>query len=74
MSAPRRGPSVTMSGVMIPTKFPPGWIGDATSATTWLVGIPLCPDLLRYDDLGAADTWRGRIVRAFLWCLRWWPT
>lgn len=38
-----------------------------------LVGIPLCPDLLTYSDIGAADTWRGRVVRVFFWVMRWWP-
>ena len=33
----------------------------------------LCPDLLRYEQLGEADSWRGRIVRTFFWLLRWWP-
>lgn len=33
-----------------------------------------CPDLLRYEQIGEADTWRGRVVRAFFWLLRWWPT
>lgn len=32
----------------------------------------LCPDLLTLDDLGAADGWRGRCVRAFFWLLRFW--
>jgi hypothetical protein len=34
-------------------------ITGTTSPTT------LCPDLLRLENLGAADHWRGRIVRAF---------
>jgi hypothetical protein len=53
--------------------------------TRWWVGtareymIPaanptaLCPDLLRYEQLGAADTWRGRVVRGVFWLLRAWP-
>lgn len=32
----------------------------------------LCPDLLRYEQLGQADGWRGRVVRAFFWLLRAW--
>lgn len=32
-----------------------------------------CPDRLRYDQLGAADGWRGRVVRAFFWAMRAWP-
>ena len=34
----------------------------------------LCPDLLRYSQLGEADGWRGRVVRAFFWCLQVWPS
>ena len=34
----------------------------------------LCPDLLRYEQIGAADGWRGRVVRGFFWLMRWWPT
>lgn len=34
---------------------------------------PICPDLLDYAALGAADSWRGRVVRAFFWLLRIWP-
>jgi hypothetical protein len=45
-----------------------------TASTVQLVGIPLCPDLLRYDQLGGADNWRGRVVRGFFWLLRCWPT
>lgn len=25
----------------------------------------ICPDLLRYEQLGEADGWRGHLVRAF---------
>ena len=34
----------------------------------------LCPDLLRYEQIGTADGWRGRVVRAFFWLMRLWPT
>lgn len=57
---------------MIPTMFPLGWVGSSTNVTE-LVGIPLCPDLLRYEQMGEADRLRGRIVRGFFWLLRWWP-
>jgi hypothetical protein len=30
----------------------------------------LCPDLLSIRDLGEADGWRGRVVRAFFRTLR----
>jgi len=33
----------------------------------------LCPDLLRWENIGAADGPRGRVVRAFFWLLRAWP-
>ncbi len=33
----------------------------------------ICPDLLEYDDIGAADNLRGRFVRAVFWALRIWP-
>jgi hypothetical protein len=37
-------------------------IGDA-----WIDvdGKPICPDLLRLEQIGAADNFRGRVVRAF---------
>jgi hypothetical protein len=44
------------------------------NASTRLVGIPFCPDLLTYESLGAADNWRGRVVRGFFFLLRVWPT
>lgn len=33
----------------------------------------LCPDLLRYGNIGGADGPRGRVVRAFFWLMRLWP-
>ena len=33
----------------------------------------LCPDLLRYEQIGEADGWRGHVVRGFFWLLRVWP-
>jgi hypothetical protein len=33
----------------------------------------LCPDGLRYEQMGEADGWRGRVVRVFFWLLRAWP-
>jgi hypothetical protein len=32
-----------------------------------------CPDLLRYEQIGAADGPRGYVVRAFFWLMRAWP-
>lgn len=44
------------------------------SAHDWQqTGGPICPDLLRYEQIGEADGWRGRIVRAFFWLLQAWP-
>jgi hypothetical protein len=33
----------------------------------------LCPDLLRLSNIGAADGWRGRVVRGFFNLMRLWP-
>lgn len=44
-----------------------------TGSTHRWVTIPMCPDLLRYDQLGEADNLRGRVVRAFFWLMRIWP-
>lgn len=44
---------------------------NTTANITKLVTIPLCPDGLRYEDLGEADTWRGRLIRSFFYLLRW---
>lgn len=47
--------------------------GLSTSTNpTRMVGCPFCPDLLEYKYLGAADNLRGRVVRGFFWCMRWW--
>lgn len=34
----------------------------------------VCPDLLGYKQIGEADCARGRVVRAFFWCLQVWPS
>ena len=39
---------------------------------TYVTPDHLCPDLLRYEQIGAADNWRGRVVRAFFWAMRAW--
>lgn len=42
----------------------------------WVIvgGDPICPDLLRLEQIGAADNARGRLVRSFFWLLdRVWP-
>ena len=40
---------------------------------TWVTPDHLCRDLLRWESIGAADGFRGRVVRAFFWLLRAWP-
>lgn len=43
-----------------------------TGTSLRLVGVPFCPDLLEYANLGAADTLRGRVIRVIFWTLQWW--
>ena len=51
------------------------WTSNQTTATGFkLIGVPICPDLLSFADLGEADNLRGRFVRAFFWLLRIWRT
>ena len=44
-----------------------------TADGTWVTPDHLCPDLLRWENIGEADGCRGRAVRAFFWLLRAWP-
>lgn len=37
------------------------------------ITIPRCADLFRLEFLGGADTWRGRVIRAFMWLMDYWP-
>jgi hypothetical protein len=46
--------------------------GTVTRAT-FLTPEHLCPDLLRHSQLGAADGWRGRMVRGVFLVLKLWP-
>lgn len=39
---------------------------------TWVTPDHLCPDLLRWENIGVADGLRGRVVRGFFWLLRAW--
>lgn len=41
------------------------------SASYSMARTALCPDLLRLDDIGEADSWRGHVVRTFFRLLRW---
>lgn len=43
-----------------------------TSGAGKALFTPICPDLLRYEDVGMADNLRGRVVRGFFWLIRWW--
>lgn len=56
---------------------PPGWHPDnrgvPVTMGTYVTPDHLCPDLLRYEQIGAADNWRGRVVRAFFFVMRAWP-
>ena len=45
---------------------------DQITLGTFVSPDHLCPDLLRYEQIGAADNWRGRTVRAFFWLMRAW--
>jgi hypothetical protein len=49
------------------------WYTEVTTSGTRLLSVPICPDLLDFEALGVADNWRGRVVRAFFWLMRWWP-
>lgn len=45
------------------------WRGfNATTANAYAI----CLDLLRYEQIGEANTLRGRVVRAFFWLMRVW--
>lgn len=46
---------------------------DTQTTATFVTPEHLCPDLLRYAQIGPADTLRGRVVRLFFSCLRVWP-
>jgi hypothetical protein len=53
------------------------WINgqEVTARTTATLVTPdhLCPDLLRYEQIGPADNLRGRVVKLFFWLMRAWP-
>lgn len=49
--------------------------GDSTiTMGTFVTPNALCPDLLRYENIGEANGWRGRIVRGFFWLMQIWRT
>lgn len=41
-----------------------------TTVTITGGNAPLCPDLLRIEQIGVADGWRGRLVRGFFRVLK----
>ena len=52
---------------------PTTYMGTGTAtAVVYIMREHLCPDLLRYEQIGEADNLRGRVVRAFFWVLRAW--
>lgn len=52
---------------VLPSMTTPSFAVTSTSSA-------ICPDLLDLDDIGVADNLRGRVVRAFFWLMRLWPT
>jgi hypothetical protein len=58
-----------------PDSLPCGTITLSNTSTHTVTSAAqyLCPDLLRYEQIGAADNLRGRVVRLFFLCLRVWP-
>ncbi len=49
-----------------------GMVSTSYALGTFVTPSHLCPDLLRYEQLGAADNWRGRMVRGFFFLMRVW--
>lgn len=51
-----------------------GCVVHTIGVNAWTAsGAALCPDVLDYRAIGAADNWRGRVVRVFFWLMRAWP-
>ena len=46
---------------------------DYAGFLTWVTPDHLCPDLLRWENIGVSDGLRGRVVRTFFWIMRIWP-
>jgi hypothetical protein len=58
-------------GAPLPLAAPGTWQGFTIhSGSTTGIDSWLCPDLLTIDRIGAADGWRGRLVRAFFRVLK----
>jgi hypothetical protein len=50
---------------------PPPPLPGATGNSSWTFAPRyLCPDLLSIRDIGAADGWRGHLVRGFFLILK----
>lgn len=60
---PRKGNWLPLSGG--------NYEGTVTIIGTTTSGQWLCPDSLSIRNIGAADGWRGRVVRVFFRVLKW---
>lgn len=71
----RRRPTPLSSATRWTAPVPLESTGTTANITlgTFVSPDALCPDLLRYEQIGAADGWRGRVVRALFFMLRAWP-
>jgi hypothetical protein len=47
-------------------------VNTHTTYSSSLAQVPICPDGLKYEHLGVADNFRGQVVRAFFWLIKWW--
>ena len=36
------------------------------------VNAAICPDWLQLSDIGAADNFRGKVIRSFFWMMQLW--
>lgn len=55
-------------------RFDPSAMTSTSGGSVSATPSALCPDLLRYEQIGQADNLRGRVVRGFFWLMRFWPT
>jgi len=63
------GPGVYLTPAdPVPTSV--SFTGGVMLTGTGVNSTYLCPDLLSIRNLGAADAWRGRLVRGFFYILR----
>ena len=60
-------------GVYVPVEYDDvAYSPSSISFGTITTPEHLCPDLLRYENIGVADGLRGRVVRAFFWAMQAW--